>query len=65
MNVCNRCGYAIDVARVILYVEGRPMNEHHYCRPCLSRIMDALQEDVRETVARYEQAMTSGRWAGK
>jgi hypothetical protein len=46
-NVCDRCGYAHGIKRVMLMVEGRPMNEHKLCADCLLRVFDALQARVK------------------
>lgn len=41
---CDLCSQADNpVKRVMLYVEGQAMNEHHLCRGCLSRVFDFLQ----------------------
>jgi hypothetical protein len=51
-NVCDRCGYAHGVKRVMLMVEGRPMNEHKLCLSCLGRVFDVLQTRVAEKAPR-------------
>lgn len=41
---CDLCASSGDaVRRVLVYVEGRAMNDHRLCAGCLSRVFDFLQ----------------------
>ena len=44
-RTCDRCGYAVDLRRVMFYVEGRPMNEHTVCTRCLWRVFDVFKPE--------------------
>lgn len=46
-NVCDRCGYAHGVKRILVMVDGRAVLERKLCAEHLDSAIDALQARVK------------------